>query len=331
MIGSLPYTDAEAACDVVSRYLKDFPAWPQLPRRSHLENMYIQFSEGFPGITVHNGKPIVQQNSHFHEELEQLYRDHDENNYAGYAVGKDHASGLHTLVNSGKSASMGLKGQCIGPVSWGLCVTDKEGRSILYNEDLGDALGKFLKMKASWQENLLRTVTRNAIIFIDEPYLSTLGSAFVAIPGDQVSCLLREVLGGLSCVKGVHCCGGTDWKLLLHLPMDILSFDTYNYADSLACYQTEVNDFIRRGGNIAWGIVPNNVESLGKETATSLLDRLGEAIAPYTRNGISFRQLLTSSLLTPSCGLDSLSYDAAQQTFEMLTGLSEMVKRKYTS
>ena len=27
----------------------EIPAWPQLPRRSYLENMYVQFTEGLPG------------------------------------------------------------------------------------------------------------------------------------------------------------------------------------------------------------------------------------------------------------------------------------------
>ena len=50
MIGSMPHTDPAEACAVVSRYLKDIPAWPQLPQRSFKENMYAQYSEGFPGI-----------------------------------------------------------------------------------------------------------------------------------------------------------------------------------------------------------------------------------------------------------------------------------------
>ena len=52
MIGSMPHRDPDRACADVTRYLKDIPAWPQLPERSFLENMYVQYSEGFPGIVV---------------------------------------------------------------------------------------------------------------------------------------------------------------------------------------------------------------------------------------------------------------------------------------
>jgi hypothetical protein len=37
--GSMPHTDPQKACALITRYLKDIPAWPQLPKRSFLENM----------------------------------------------------------------------------------------------------------------------------------------------------------------------------------------------------------------------------------------------------------------------------------------------------
>ena len=34
------------------RYLQAIPCWPQLPKRSYRENMYVQYAEGFPGINM---------------------------------------------------------------------------------------------------------------------------------------------------------------------------------------------------------------------------------------------------------------------------------------
>jgi hypothetical protein len=56
--GALPYADASIACQKVLHYLKDIPAWPQLPQRSFLEDPYVQFSEGFPGVVVRDGEKI---------------------------------------------------------------------------------------------------------------------------------------------------------------------------------------------------------------------------------------------------------------------------------
>ena len=56
IIGSMPHADPQKACSLIVRYLKDIPAWPQLPRRSFLENMYVQYSEGFPGAVIKNDR-----------------------------------------------------------------------------------------------------------------------------------------------------------------------------------------------------------------------------------------------------------------------------------
>jgi len=51
--------------------------------------------------------------------------------------------------------------------------------------------------------------------------------------------------------------------------------------------------------------VPNEEATLHKESVASLLDRLEDAIAPFTRQGYDFswRQLIKQSLVTPCCGL----------------------------
>jgi hypothetical protein len=137
------------------------------------------------------------------------------------------------------------------------------------------------------------------------------------------------VLSGFTGLKGVHCCGSTDWSLLLKSSTDVLSFDTYNYADSLGCYPAEVKAFLDTGGNIAWGIIPNEEEAVAKESVGSLNDRLGEAMAPYTRDGLSIKQLVARSLLTPSCTLASLSPEASVRALELLSELSAKVRSKY--
>ncbi len=72
-----------------------------------------------------------------------------------------------------------------------------------------------LRLKASWQEKELRQISKNTIIFVDEPYMSSFGSAFVPLSREKVVSLLEEVFGGISGLKGVHCCGNTDWSVLL--------------------------------------------------------------------------------------------------------------------
>jgi len=328
-IGSMPNTDALEACALVAKYLPNLPAWPQLPARSNLENMYIQYSEGFPGVVVEGNKIYVERPAEFDSQLEKLYNADSENNADAYGTGPEYAAGLHAFLALKEKHPPMVKGQVTGPISWGLCVTDREQRGILYDDLLADASAKFLRLKAMWQERFLKRISPNTLIFFDEPYLASLGSAFVAISNERVTALLEEAFSGIRGLKGVHCCGSTDWSLLLKSSADVLSFDAYNYADSLSCYPAEVKAFLQRGSTIAWGIVGNDEECLSKETVASLYDRLGEAMAPFTRDGIPFKQLVAQGIITPSCSLASMSTESAEGALQLLAELSAKIRSKY--
>ncbi|HET6478081.1 MAG TPA: methionine synthase, partial [Dehalococcoidales bacterium] len=189
---------------------------------------------------------------------------------------------------------------------------------------------KLLRLKATWQERKLKKLCRRTIIFVDEPYMSAFGSVGMMLSKEKVVGLLNEVFGGIEGLKGVHCCGNTDWSVILGSEVDIISFDAYNYAQSLSLYPEAVKKFLDRGGTVAWGIVPNEAEPIRKESAASLKDRLEEAMAPFTRNGVPFRQLIAQGLVTPSCGLASMATEeAAVSALELLTGLSDLLRTRY--
>jgi len=330
IIGSMPHTDPRAACSQILRHLKDIPAWPQLPRRSYMENMYVQFSQGFPGMVVKENSIHIDRSQDRDKPLEKLYAAYLDNDVDQYPVSPDYAAGLHSLLAVTDLSPLAVKGQITGPVTWGLAVTDDSQRAIIYDDVLGDAVPRFLRLKAGWQEKTLRQICPNTIIFVDEPYMASFGSVAVPLSKEKVITLLEEVFSGITGVKGVHCCGNTDWSVLLATSVDILSFDTYNYAQSLTLYPAEVKKFLERKGAIAWGIVPNNEEALGRESAASLQDRLEEAMAPFTRQGVRFRQLLEQGLLTPSCGLASLAIEeAAAQALALLSELSVRIRKRY--
>jgi methionine synthase II (cobalamin-independent) len=329
-IGSMPHTDPEEACSQVIRYLGDIPAWPQLPKRSFLENMYVQYSQGFPGVVTSSDRIYINRAQDLDKPLEQLYAAYLANDIDKYPVSPEYAAGLYRFLDMTNLSPVAVKGQVTGPVTWGLTVTDETGKGILYDDVLGDAVPKLLKLKAAWQEKELKQAYKDTIIFIDEPYMSAFGSVSVMLSRDRVISLLEEVLAGIGGLKGVHCCGNTDWSVLLDTSVDIISFDTYNYALSLSLYPNEVKNFLGRGGAVAWGIVPSDEDSLVKESAASLQDRLEEAMAPFTRQGVPIRQLIVQGLLTPSCGLASMvNLEAAARALELLAELSRRMRQRY--
>jgi len=329
-IGSMPHVEPREACSLVLKYLSEIPAWPQLPKKSFLENMYVQFSEGFPGAIVEGDRIWVDRSRDLSQPLEQLYSAYLENRMEYGKISAKHAAGLHAFLEQAKGKGRKvIKGQMTGPISFGLSVTDQNRRPLLYDEVLADAIAKHLRLKAAWQEKALRSMCPKTIISVDEPYLSSLGSAFVSFPREQVITLLEEVLGGISSLKAIHCCGNTDWSVLLQTSIDILSFDAYNYGETLALYPAEVKNFLNRGGVIAWGIVPNDEQALTKETEASIGDRLEKAMRLLSKKGISYDIIKSQCLITPSCGLGSISIEAATKALELTAAVSADFRKRH--
>jgi methionine synthase II (cobalamin-independent) len=65
------------------------------------------------------------------------------------------------------------------------------------------------------------------------------------------------------------------------------------------------------------------------ETVESLVARLHEAMDLLVRKGISFDDLIHSSLITPSCGLRTVSEAAAERAFELTAAVSETMRERY--
>lgn len=332
-IGSIPHTDPQAACELVLEHFPHISAWPQLPKRDFLENMYVQFSEGFPGLVLENQRIYLDRDKDLDPGLERLYLAYLENDLSYGATGADYAAGLAAFPQALSAADCApaiVKGQVTGPISWGLTVVDQERRPVLYDDILADALAKHLRLKAAWQEQELGKLAPSTIVFIDEPYMSAFGSAYISLSREQVVTLLEEVFAGLTGIKGTHCCGNTDWSLLLSTSAEIISFDTYGYAQAFSLYAEEVKDFLKRGGIIAWGIVPADDEkALITETVDSLVARLHEAMNLLVGKGVSFDDLIHSSLITPSCGLRTLSEAGAERAFELTVQISETMRERY--
>jgi hypothetical protein len=295
--------------------------------------MYVQFSERFPGVAVDtkNERIIVDRSQDLDPSLEQLYLAYLENDLEFAAISPAYAAGLAQLPASLSERGLvpaAIKGQVTGPISWGLTVVDQNRRPVLYDDVLADALARHLRLKAAWQERELRALCPRTVIFVDEPYMSSFGSAYVSLQREQVVALLEEVFGGIRGLKGLHCCGNTDWSLLLETALDILSFDTYEYAEALALYPDEVRSFLARGGIIAWGITPKT-DAVWKETVQSLVERLEQAIDLLVDKGVPRDDILAASLVTSSCGVGTLDEPAAERALGLTAEVSASMRRKY--
>jgi len=208
-----------------------------------------------------------------------------------------------------------------GPFSMGLGLKDEKDKPVIYNYGYFDIIKKALNMKAKWMIATIKThyPDKEVITFFDEPYLVSFGSAYVSISKDETISILNEVLGDINAKRGIHCCGNTDWSLLLNTDIDIINYDAYNFLETIFYYRKDLLKFLERGGWISPGIVPSSEEVL-KVDRTDMLGIL-------TKFNTLVDDLKTEKrpddwLITTSCGLGSLSNNEARQAMEILKDLA---------
>lgn len=335
-VGSVPYLTINGLTEKLTSLL-DIPAWPQLSRRSFRESMYVQYSSLLPAIQedAQQEKVYFETGADISTALENFYTPLIEDNVEAFALHPDYASGFFAMLDTlQKTDGEWAKGQVTGPISFGLTVTDQDLRASLYNEALADTIVKNMGMNARWQIRQLKSARQNVIIFLDEPYMAAFGSAFISLSREQAIAYIDEVFESIHAeggIAGIHCCANTDWGLLLETHVDILNLDAYGFIENLALYPAELRAYLDRGGNICWGIVPNN-ESIFSETPQGLADRLRNGINLIVERAaargvrINADEFSSRSLIAPACGLGSTSIEVADRVFETLAETGKILK-----
>lgn len=327
-IGSLPHTDPAEACRIILDSV-DIPFWPQLPHRSFLELMVPQYSEGFPfvrieGDNIHAGPAQEDALSAFYEAVA---------GNSGFPISEEYAAGLYAFLNilGQQSLRFGtIKGHITGPLTFALSLTDKEKRPIFFDDEMKELSLELLKGKARWQIGMLKPFADKVMIFIDEPVLSALGtSAYIGVSNDEARRMLREVAGHIrECggIAAIHCCGNSDWPLVISSGIDVLNFDAYSFGDTLSLYPEEMQAFIDNNGYIAWGVVPTT-DAIKDVNLQVLHEKLEQGLTSLEKTGIPKDRLRQQVLITPSCGTGSLDVENALKVFSLLKELKNSYVR----
>ena len=330
-IGGLPYRDPEAACDAVLGAFTEFPYVPLLPNRGFLENIVVNDSEKLPGRVLEGGKITVDRSRDLSLEMEQIYIDYIEGNFAPYVVGPTYASGFYSFLNRSFPMVYGVKCQITGPVTFGMQVVDADKRPVYYDSQFADVLSKMLALRARWYEHELaeKTGVKNTLIILNEPYLASLGSSVVPIDRESVRSGWDDIVSLVEGSVGIHCCSNTDWGFLFSLGPAVISFDAYTTSKEILLYRDDLLAYMEDGGVVAWGIVPAEWKTFSNETLDSLYDRY-LAIRSEVTSYIPKDLFDAQSLITPSCGIRFA--DETQSVWIMKTAaeISRRIRRSNT-
>jgi hypothetical protein len=326
-IGSFPFTNIDEAIDLIFSVCKEIPFWPQLPKRSYLENMYTTFLEGVPCTVVDTEKNTVFIDTEQVEGIEKFYEDVASDNIDAFRITDNVAPGFYRFLERLKDIQEGvkyIKCQVTGPFSMGLGLKDEHDKPIIYNDAFYDIIKKALHMKAKWMIQTIKAAypEKDIIIFFDEPYMVSFGSSYVSISKETALSAFNEVLDGLNAKRGVHVCGNTDWSVLLNSHVDIINYDAFNYLDTIFYYKEDLARFLARGGWIAPGIVPSSEQVL--ETPWEDILKIRSAFMNEIRE-LSPEAGSRDHLFTTSCGLGSLTVIQAQKAMELLKKLNQLM------
>lgn len=339
-IGSMPHKTPGPALGIIFSRVPEIPHWPQLPASGEEEGFIRQylnpllergllrlFDDRPPTFDTSAGDWLVRLTRFYEEVLER------EDSFRAFGFPREAAAGFYAFIEHvrehGAGKALCLKGQLSGPVTIGLQTVDADMSPALYNEELRDVLVRSLAEQVKWQVETLKECGLPQLLFIDDPSLYSYGqSTFVGLSREviQQSLLpLIEAAHGHGALVGVHACAGVDWTLLFSLPFDVVNIDVYHYFTSLLVCAREFDDFLERGGALAWGLVPTSDEAW-EETADRLLERLGEYQEKLARKGVNSGRMQRQLLFTPSCGTSTLTPELAEKVYKLLSEVAE----KYT-
>jgi len=333
-IGSLPLVDAQKAVDSVFHYLPQAPFWPQLPKADSREGMIAQFSQNLPGLKIDaQGLSFVGQDKE--KELELFYQKIIEEDLEYFKITPDFARGLYAfyqrLENIDLSKIEFIKCQVTGPFTFCFGITDLNKKALYHDAVLKQAMIKGLSMKALWQLSLFKKFNKKMIMFFDEPFLTGVGSAYTPIDRKDVIEVFSELTESLkdkNCLTGVHCCGNTDWSMLMDSGIDIINFDAFEFQERFVLYADNLNSFLKRGGIICWGVVPTQGYT-GSQTPQELAEKIKSGLNILVKKGIDRDLLLARLMISPACGLGALDAQKAEGILSLLNQTSIFIRKNF--
>jgi methionine synthase II (cobalamin-independent) len=247
-----------------------------------------------------------------------------------FAISKEYAPGLTELIGliqeNPEKYGPYIKGHTVGPITFAAGITTPDEKSLLSDPELLEAMVKGLSIKTLWQAKEIEKSGKKPIIFLDEPYLSGYGSAFSPIERHEVITLLKELIDYVrersETLMGIHCCGNTDWSMIMEAGPDIINFDAFDYMDFFLLYPDQISRFLQGGGIIAWGAVPTSAYT-GRESLEDIFLRLEQGLNRAYELGLDKEQIIRNSILTPSCGMGSMDETSTLRILDLLSALSD--------
>jgi len=310
-VGSLPHLDRAAAIAFVLDRTPELPAAPTLPALEPLEMMIPQGAWGIAGVDLAaDGTLSIADPDVVHTRAPLGDRDLQGRPFTTWRQFLDAVAGRTGPI----------KLQITGPLTLAL---------MLIQAGLGSdkAFAVAASAVATRASDLLTLADARApgvprVLVFDEPGLVGGLRPELLLGADGVIDLLSGCLAAVEgrAVTGVHCCGPTDWRLVVQAGPDLLSLPVGGDVTGSA---GALGTFLERGGWIAWGAVTTD-GPLGESPSWSWR-QLSSQWCELVQAGCDPLLLRQQALVTPVCGLAFHDEAQADHVFALTRRLAEKI------
>lgn len=315
-VGSLPHLDRDAAVEFVLERTPELPAAPTCPRLEPLESMVAQAAWGIQGVLVAKDGTISVPDPSALDPAAPLGDPE--------LTGAPFTTWRRFLARVGERSGP-IKLQLTGPLTLGTTLVHAGVPAEIAYVVAGRASAARVRALLELADMFAPGVDR--LLVLDEPAL--VGGLRPGLPlaADDVIDVLSGSLVAAEgrAMTGVHCCGPTDWRLVLQAGPDVLSLPVgVGVADSAGALAA----FLERGGWIAWGAVATD-GPLG-ENASWSWRQLSSQWCELVQQGCDPVLLRRQVLVSPVCGLALHDEAQADHVFAIARRLSEKIHDQVT-
>ncbi len=315
-VGSLPHRARDEAIAFVLERTPELPAVPTVPMVEPLERMIPQAAWGIPGVVIADDGTVTIPDP--------------------TAVHPDHPLGDPTLIGrpfttwrlfldavAGREGPIKL--QLTGPVTLGLTLVAAGLTPTVAFAVAGRAVAARARSLLDLADEKAPGVPR--LLVLDEPGLVGGLRPELELAADQVIDLLSGALAAIEgrAMSGVHCCGPTDWRLVLQAGPQLLSVPVGAAVTGSA---GALGSFLDRGGWVAWGAVATD-GPLGEQPSRPWR-KLSAQWCELVQHGCDPVLLRRQALVTPVCGLALHDVDTAEHVFDITRRLAEKILDQVT-
>ena len=334
--GTLPYESVEPATKMMTKLFEKIPYCPFFTKIPSDENLITASLRKIPGISVSGKKidfnPTAANFNVAMTKLDKAFAHPKKELLAPYAMQSIFSEKFFSIIKKHESPYAIIN--LIGPYTLAQLLKNFAEEQIITDKNLRKLIIQAVSVKAlATIERIKEASSKTQPIVILEEYLlgglGTLKRENEEVTSELVTSILTRVIEKIKesgAIVAVRCNEKCDWQVAINAGVDIIAFDAYNNPNNLSIFPEQVTDFLKRGGKIAWGIIPTTSESIIKNLDNeTIFKRLIATMNGLVESGVPIKLVYNSAIVSTLGDTGHLSIIFAEKVLMMTAQIARRI------